>query len=39
LADVDSFTAYCEGDVYAVVDEEGNFVCFAFLMEFLCNGD
>jgi hypothetical protein len=31
-----SFTAYGESDIYAVVDEEGDVVCFAFLVESLC---
>lgn len=36
---MDAFTAHSEGDVYAVVDKEGDIVGFAFLVELLCSGD
>ena len=34
-----AFTAHCEGNIHAVVDEEGDVVGFAFLVELLCCGD
>jgi hypothetical protein len=36
LADVDSLTAHCEGNVDAVVDQERDVVFLADCVEFLC---
>jgi hypothetical protein len=35
LTHVNALTSYSQGDIDAVVDEERDVVCFAFLVEFL----
>jgi hypothetical protein len=39
LAEVHTFAANCQGDIHAVIDEEGDIVILACCVEFLGRGD